>query len=79
MPKPTSNEKRADIIKHMEAGESRRDIAKWLFVSEDNVAMIWKNIRLIALFPSVHRVWGWWAIRDPNPGPTGYEPVALTN
>ena len=30
-------------------------------------------------------VWGvrlgfqWWAIRDSNPGPTGYEPVALTN
>ncbi len=22
---------------------------------------------------------GWWAIRDSNPGPTGYEPVALTN
>ena len=21
----------------------------------------------------------WWAIRDSNPGPTGYEPVALTN
>ena len=23
--------------------------------------------------------YGWWAIRDSNPGPTGYEPVALTN
>ena len=21
----------------------------------------------------------WWGIRDSNPGPTGYEPVALTN
>jgi len=21
----------------------------------------------------------WWAFRDLNPGPTGYEPVALTN
>ena len=21
----------------------------------------------------------WWANRDSNPGPTGYEPVALTN
>ena len=21
----------------------------------------------------------WWTIRDLNPGPTGYEPVALTN
>ena len=24
-------------------------------------------------------VFCWWAIRDSNPGPTGYEPVALTN
>ena len=21
----------------------------------------------------------WWTFRDSNPGPTGYEPVALTN
>ena len=21
----------------------------------------------------------WWAIRDSNPGPTGYEPAALTS
>ena len=21
----------------------------------------------------------WWAIRDLNPGPIGYEPIALTN
>ena len=26
-----------------------------------------------------HAVFTWWAIRDSNPGPTGYEPVALTN
>ena len=25
------------------------------------------------------RLEDWWAIRDSNPGPTGYEPVALTN
>ena len=24
-------------------------------------------------------IFKWWAIRDSNPGPTGYEPVALTN
>ena len=24
-------------------------------------------------------IWNWWAFRDLNPGPTGYEPVALTN
>ena len=28
------------------------------------------------LFPYIKL---WWAIRDSNPGPTGYEPVALTN
>ena len=24
-------------------------------------------------------IFNWWTIRDSNPGPTGYEPVALTN
>ena len=24
-------------------------------------------------------IFTWWTIRDSNPGPTGYEPVALTN
>ena len=32
---------------------------------------IWNTCVLHILF--------WWAIRDLNPGPTGYEPVALTN
>ena len=32
MAKPITNEKRADIVKHMQAGESKTDIAKWLFV-----------------------------------------------
>ena len=27
--------------------------------------------------PICHNIW--WAFRDLNPGPTGYEPVALTN
>ena len=26
-----------------------------------------------------HNSVSWWTIRDSNPGPTGYEPVALTN
>ena len=30
----------------------------------------WIKIRIILI---------WWTIRDSNPGPTGYEPVALTN
>ena len=28
------------------------------------------------LYPYVK---SWWTIRDSNPGPTGYEPAALTN
>ena len=31
----------------------------------------------IYLPPLLRRLW--WTIRDSNPGPTGYEPVALTN
>ena len=31
----------------------------------------WFRIKTIVLI--------WWAFRDSNPGPTGYEPVALTN
>ena len=26
-----------------------------------------------------HPIGDWWAFRDLNPGPTGYEPAALTN
>ena len=32
----------------------------------------------LAAFPSGDRPF-WWAFRDLNPGPTGYEPAALTN
>ncbi len=34
-----------------------------------------KTIGVCAAYPYCF----WWAIRDSNPGPTGYEPVALTN
>ena len=36
MPKPISNDKRADIVNHMQAGENRDDIAKWLRVNVKN-------------------------------------------
>jgi transposase len=36
-----SNEKRADIIKHLQAGESMKDIARWLFVSVKTIKRIW--------------------------------------
>ena len=34
-------------------------------------------VPLLRVFRRSERLW--WAIRDSNPGPTGYEPVALTN
>jgi transposase len=41
MAKPVSDEKRADIIRHMEAGERKEDIAKWLFICVRTVTRIW--------------------------------------
>lgn len=38
-----SNEKRADIIKHMQAGENKKDISKWLFVSVKTIKRIWNK------------------------------------
>ena len=43
MPKPISNEKRADIIKHIQAGESKEDIAKWLLVTLRTVNRVLKR------------------------------------
>jgi transposase len=39
----TSNEKRSEIIKHLQAGERKEDIAKWLFVSVRTIRRIWKK------------------------------------
>jgi transposase len=38
-----SNEKRADIIKHLQAGERKEDISKWLFVSVRTINRIWRK------------------------------------
>jgi transposase len=43
MAKPISSEKRADIIRHMEAGEKQADIAKWLFVCVQTVSRVWQR------------------------------------
>ena len=43
MSKPISNEKRSDIIKHMQSGESKQNIAKWLFVCVRTVTRIWNK------------------------------------
>ena len=41
MPKPVSMEKRADIIRHMQAGKSKAEIAEWLFVCVRTAARVW--------------------------------------
>jgi transposase len=43
MPKPISNEKRADIVKHMQAGESKESISNWLFITVRTVERVWKR------------------------------------
>ena len=37
------------------------------------------TFRLLVPEKETRFLWIWWAFRDSNPGPTGYEPVALTN
>jgi hypothetical protein len=43
MPKPISNEKRADIIKHIQAGESKENVAKWLFIKVRTINRVLKR------------------------------------
>jgi len=43
MPIPISKEKRADIVKHMQARESKENIAKWMFVCIKTVMRIWNK------------------------------------
>jgi len=43
MPKPISSEKRADIIKHIQAGRSKEDIVKWLLINLRTVNRVLKR------------------------------------
>jgi transposase len=43
MAQPTSDEKRADIIRHMKAGKAKADIAGWLFVCVRTVTRVWNR------------------------------------
>jgi transposase len=40
---PISVEKRAEIIKHMQAGKSKKDIAEWLFICVRTVTRVWNK------------------------------------
>jgi len=62
MAKPISIEKRADIVKHMQAGESKKDIAKWLFVSVRTVKRVWKKFTTVGSY-------------EPEPQNSGRKPL----
>jgi hypothetical protein len=52
MANPTSDEKRVDIIRYMEAGKDKADIAGWLFVCVRTAARVWG--RYTELGPEPH-------------------------
>jgi len=62
MPKPISNEKRADIIRHIEAGRSRAEIAKWLFVCLHTISRVWTKYKKSGSF-------------EPKPQNSGRKPL----
>jgi transposase len=43
MAKPISNDKREAIVRHMQGGESKENIAKWLFVCVRSVSRVWNK------------------------------------
>jgi transposase len=43
MAKPISSEKRADIIRHMQSGRGKAEIAEWLFVCARTVTRVWNK------------------------------------
>jgi transposase len=52
---PISNEKRADIIKHMKAGECKENIAKWLFICVRTVTRVWNKFNAIGSYEAAPR------------------------
>lgn len=62
MARPISNDKREAIIKHMQAGENKKEIAKWLFVCERTVTRIWNKFKAVGSY-------------EPNPQNSGRKPM----
>jgi transposase len=62
MAKPVSNEKRADIIRHMKASRSKEDIAEWLFVCVRTVTRVWNKFRAVGRY-------------EPEPQRSGRRPL----
>ena len=65
MAKALVNEKRADIIRHMQAGESKADIAKWLFIHARTVTRVWNRFKSTGSY-------------EPEPQNSGRKPL-VTN
>lgn len=55
MAQPISNEKRADIIRHMQMGESKENIAKWLFVCVRTVTRVWNKFATVGSYEAAPR------------------------
>jgi transposase len=65
MARPISNEKRADIVKHMKSGESKENIAKWLFVCVRTVTRVWNKFQEVGSY-------------EPKPPNCGRKPLVST-
>ena len=79
-----------DIFKHIRRKKCAADKEKTLSLGSTFTRCIPKTAQAKGLFETEIKeknlkvsinleVLTWWAFRDSNPGPTGYEPVALTN
>ena len=53
MAKPISNEKRADIVKHMQSGESKENVSIWLFITVRTVERVWKRYQETGKYESL--------------------------
>jgi len=65
MAKPISSDKREAIVKHMQAGESKEDIAKWLLIHIRTVTRVWNKYNTTGSY-------------EPNPHKRGRKPL-VTN
>ena len=63
MPKPVSMEKRADIIRHVQAGKNKAETAEWMFVCV-------RTATLVCAKYERHGSYG------PEPTKSGWKPLA---
>ena len=65
MAKPISNDKREAIVKHMQAGESKEDIAKWLLIHIRTITRVWNKYNTTGSY-------------EPNPHKRGRKPLVTS-